>query len=95
MKESRLEKRAGFFVVNELILKSKVSAMKRVLFLCFFASSHLIPIASDGQPLGTDDRYNVLKNPSVHYDNRVDNMLYWNYALRNGYVEAFASIVAY
>lgn len=62
--------------------------MKRVLLLCFFASNLLIPIAGDGQPLGTDDRYNVLKNPSVHYDNRVDNMLYWNFAVRNGYVEA-------
>ncbi|MGC8865083.1 MAG: hypothetical protein ACP5O2_05095 [Bacteroidales bacterium] len=46
--------------------------------------------AAKGQPTyGPDDRYNVLKNPSVHYDNRVDNMLYWNHALREGYVEAY------
>ncbi len=49
----------------------------------------LCPILILAQQSGTDDRFNVLKNPSIHYDNRVDNMLYWNYALRKGYVEAY------
>lgn len=61
--------------------------MKSSLLLVFMS---LTLFATLGQSAyGPDDRYNVMKNPSVHYDNRVDNMLYWNHALRNGYVEPY------
>ncbi len=63
--------------------------MKRMLFLSLFGCSLLLSNRGGAQRPGTDDRYNVLKNPSIHYDSRVDNMLYWNYALRKGYLEAF------
>jgi len=32
------------------------------------------------------DEINLLKNPSALYDNRIDNMAYWQYALRKGYI---------
>jgi len=63
--------------------------MKRLLFFIIFIFIGFFPFWLNAQKPGTDDRYNVLKNPSVNYDNRVDNMLYWNYALRNKYVEGY------
>jgi len=36
--------------------------------------------------LSLPDELNLLRNPSQHYDNRADNMAYWRYIARMGYV---------
>ena len=44
-------------------------------------------LAQENQTL--PDEFNLLKNPSKHYDNRADNMAYWKYIARMGWVQSY------
>lgn len=55
-----------------------------LLITGFILLSHSLFAQNPG--LSLPDELNLLKNPSRHYDNRADNMAYWRYVARMGYV---------